>query len=74
MSINTTIAFCDEYIDIFLAKDLIPSRQHLDEDEQIELEEWELKDLQELIYSGKMTDGKTVAAIMTYAAKYGNLR
>ena len=25
----------------------------------------------ELIYEGKMTDGKTVAAIMTYAAKYG---
>ena len=72
LSLNTTIAFCDEYIDIFLARDLIPSRQHLDEDEQIELEEWDLKDLQELIYTGKMTDGKTVAAIMTYAAKYGN--
>ncbi len=72
LSINTTIAFCDEYIDIFLARDLIPSKQHLDEDEQIDIEEWDLKDLQELIYSGKMTDGKTVAAIMTYAAKYGN--
>ncbi len=72
LSINTTIAFCDEYIDIFLARDLIPSKQNLDEDEKIDIEEWELKDLQELIYSGKMTDGKTVAAIMTYAAKYGN--
>ncbi len=72
LSINTTIAFCDEYIDIFLARDLIPSKQNLDEDEKIDIEEWELKELQELIYSGKMTDGKTVAAIMTYAAKYGN--
>ena len=71
LSVNTTIAFCDEAIDIFLARNLIPSHQHLDEDEQISIEAWELKDLQELIYTGKMTDGKTVAAIMTYAAKYG---
>ena len=28
-------------------------------------------DAKQLIYEGKMTDGKTVAAIMTYAAKYG---
>lgn len=70
LSINTTIAFCDEAIDVFLARDLIPSRQKLDPDENIEVEEWELSDLLELIYSGRMTDGKTVASILTYAAKY----
>ena len=71
MSLNTTVAFCDEVIDIFVARDLIPSHQHLDEDEVIEVEAWELKDLLQLIYEGKMTDGKTVAAISTYAVKYG---
>ena len=71
MSLNTTLAFCDEAIDIFVARDLIPSHQHLDEDEVIEVEAWELKDLLQLIYEGKMTDGKTVAAISTYAVKYG---
>lgn len=70
LSINTTVAFCNEAIDIFLARDLIPSRQHLDPDEEIAVEEWELSDLLELIYSGKMTDGKTVASIMAYAMKY----
>ena len=35
MSMNTTVAFCDEAIDIFVARNLIPSRQHLDEDEII---------------------------------------
>lgn len=70
LTVNTTIAFCDEAIDIFVAKDLIPSHQHLDEDEVINVEAWDLEDLKQLIYSGKMTDGKTVAAIMTYAAKY----
>ena len=71
MSLNTTVAFCDEAIDIFVARDLSPSHQHLDEDEVIEVEAWELKDLLQLIYEGKMTDGKTVAAISTYAVKYG---
>ena len=71
MSLNTTVAFCDEAIDIFVARDLIPSHQHLDEDEVIEVEAWELKDLLQLIYEGKMTDGKTVAAISTHAVKYG---
>ncbi len=71
MSVNTTVAFCDEAIDIFVARDLIPSHQHLDEDEVIDVEAWELKDLLELIYSGKMTDAKTVAAISAYAVKFG---
>ncbi len=71
MSVNTTVAFCDEAIDIFVARNLIPSHQHLDEDEVIDVESWELKDLFELIYKGKMTDAKTVAAITAYAVKYG---
>ena len=71
MSVNTTVAFCDEAIDIFVARNLIPSKQHLDEDEVIDVEAWELKDLLDLIYSGKITDGKTVAAITAYAVKYG---
>lgn len=70
LSINTTIAFCDEHIDVFLAKDLVPSSQHLDPDEEILVEEWELNDLLGLIYSGKMTDGKTVASILAYACRH----
>ena len=69
--VNTTVAFCDEGIDVFVAKNLIPSHQHLDDDEEIEVEAWELSDLLELIYSGKMTDAKTVAALTAYAVKYG---
>ena len=72
MSMNTTVAFCDEFIDIYVARNLIPSHQHLDEDEVIFVEEWDIADLEELIYSGKMTDAKTVAAILAYARKYKN--
>lgn len=70
MSLNTTVAFCDEAIDIFVARNLIPSRQHLDEDEVINVEAWSVEDLEELIFSGKLTDGKTIAGITAYARKY----
>lgn len=70
MSVNTTVAFCNEAIDIFVARNLIPSEQHLDEDEVINVEAWSVEDLEALIYSGKLTDGKTVAAITAYARKY----
>lgn len=70
MSLTTTVAFCDEAIDIFVAHNLIPSHQNLDEDEVIKVEPCELADLEEMVYTGKITDGKTIAAIMAYARKY----
>ena len=70
LTLNTTIAFCDEKLDVYLATDLTKTQQHLDPEEEICVEEWDINDLKQLIYTGKMTDAKTVAAIMTYAAKY----
>lgn len=70
MSLNTTVAFCDEAIDIFVARNLIPSQQNLDEDEVIQVEAWSVEDLEEMIYTGKLTDGKTIAGITAYARKY----
>lgn len=68
--INTMVAFGDEEIDIFVAKDLKKGEQHLDDDESIDVEEWELKDLLDLIYSGELKDSKTVAGILAYNNKY----
>lgn len=70
LTVNTTVAFCNEKIDLYLATDLVKTTQHLDPDEEINVEEWDIEDLKELIYTGKMTDGKTIAGIMTYASKY----
>ncbi len=67
---HTTVAFCDEAIDIFVARNLIPSKQHLDEEESLDVEAWDVKELHELIYKGEITDGKTIAAIMAYSQKY----
>ena len=69
ITVHTTVAFCNEAIDIYLAKNLIPSVQHLDEAESIEVEAWDLEELCSMIYSGKLQDAKTVAAILAYKNK-----
>ena len=70
LTVNTTVAFCNEKVDVYLATGLSKTAQHLDPEEEINVEEWAIEDLKKLIYEGKMTDGKTIAGIMTYAAKY----
>lgn len=69
--IDTMVAFGDEEIDIFVARNLSKGEQHLDENERIDVEEWEMDDLVELIYKGELKDSKTVAAILAYKNKYG---
>ena len=59
-----------EKVEIFVAKDLIPSKQHLDEEESIELEEYTMEELKEKIFKGEIEDSKTVSALMAYAVKY----
>ena len=68
--IKTTVAFCNENIDIYVAKNLIPSKQNLDEDEFINVEAYSVDELCEMIYAGKIEDSKTVSAIMSYKNKY----
>ncbi|MCP1111208.1 NUDIX domain-containing protein [Ohessyouella blattaphilus] len=67
LTIKTTVAFCDENIEVYLASDLRQEGQQLDENEYVEVLEMTLAECKELIYSGKMQDSKTVAAIMAYA-------
>lgn len=70
LTIRTTVAFCNEKIDIYVADHLIPGNQHLDEDEYVQVKAYTVEELTEMIYSGKIQDSKTVAAIMAYKDKY----
>lgn len=69
VSIYTTVAFCNEKIDIYLAQDLRRGHQHLDEDEYLNVEAYDLEELKRMVYEGKIQDSKTICAIMTYAAR-----
>ena len=66
LSLATAVAFCNEIIEIYEAKDLTKTRQHLDEDEFIDVESYTPQEITEMIYSGKIQDSKTIAAVMSY--------
>ncbi len=70
LSIRTTVAFCDEKIDIYVATDLKRSHQHLDDDEFLDVETYSIEDLIKMIYDCRIQDGKTVSALLAYYNKY----
>lgn len=72
ITVRTTVAFCNEKIDIYLATGLVPGKQHLDEDEYVQVGAYTLEELTEKIFAGEIQDSKTVAAILAYKDKYVN--
>lgn len=66
ISLKTTVAFCDEFIDVYLARNLKPGKQHLDEGEFIDVEVCDIDELCERIYAGEIQDAKTVSALLAY--------
>ncbi len=66
LTVISAIAYCDEHVDVYVARDLVKSEQHLDDGEYVEVLEFELDDLCTMIREGKLMDSKTVAAIMAY--------
>lgn len=70
LSLRTTVAFCDEKIDVYVATDLKRTKQHLDEDEYLDVEAYDIEELIQMIYDCKIQDGKTVSAILAYNSKY----
>lgn len=70
LSIRTTVAFCNEKIDIYVATGLTPGKQHLDEDEYVDVKAFDLEELISMVLAGEIQDSKTVAAILAYKEKY----
>ena len=70
VSTNSWPAFTDELVEVFVARDLMVSKQKFDEEESIELEEYTLDELKDMIFKGEIRDSKTVVGILAYAVKY----
>lgn len=69
ITVATTVAFCNEVIEIYLATDLKETECHPDEDEFVELEQYTIEELKDMVFAQKIQDSKTVAAIMAYYGK-----
>ncbi len=59
-------AYDDEYIEIYLATGLTKTAQHLDPDEEVEVLRMDVNDLVDKILSCEISDGKTIAGVLTY--------
>ena len=70
ITLRTWVAFTNEKIDVYVATDLTPTKQHLDEDEFIDVKAYELEELKEMIFRGELQDTKSISAILAYDAKY----
>ena len=70
ITLRTWVAFTNEKIDVYVATDLTPTKQHLDEDEFIDVKAYELEELKEMIFRGELQDTKSISAILAYDVKY----
>lgn len=73
IDVNTAAAYTSEKIVVYYAENLIPSRQHLDENEFVNIERYTIAELERMIYSGEITDAKTIAGILAYKNLKGTL-
>ena len=62
-AIVTIPSFCDERIDLYLARELAPATGTPDEDEVIRVEKISFDDAMRMVRSGEIIDAKTIAAL-----------
>jgi ADP-ribose pyrophosphatase len=72
----TTPGICNESIHLFIARDLIPSTQRLEEGGHITLEAYTLEECLKKIATEEINDGKTILGILWYQmrSEIGNLK
>ncbi|MDD7266981.1 MAG: NUDIX hydrolase [Lachnospiraceae bacterium] len=68
ITLYTTVAFCGERIDVFVARGLTKTEKNWDEDENLELQAFTLDELTDMVLTGRIVDGKTIAGLMAYRA------
>lgn len=62
-----SVAIFTEVIHMYMATGLTQGECHLDEDEFLEVEYYQLDKLVEMVMAGEITDGKTIAAVLKAA-------
>lgn len=63
-SMYSAVGFSDEKLHLYMATDLIPGKQNLDEDEYIQIERYPLKEAVKMIFTGEIKDSKTIVGLL----------
>ncbi len=64
--------FCEEKMWVYLATELSPGQQRLEEDEILEVVRLPIDEALEMITSGEIQDAKTIIALMLAAPRFGS--
>lgn len=63
-TVYPTVAYCSEIIHLFAAKGLKSTKQHLDEDEFLDVEKIPISEAERMVMDGEISDSKTVALVL----------
>ena len=63
-----SVGFSDEILYLYIATGLIAGETDFDENEALDIELWDISELEKMVYQGEITDAKTIIAIL-FAAK-----
>lgn len=63
-SFYSSIGYSTEVIYLYFATDLTPGETNFDDNESLDILEYDLKELKKMIFSGEIEDAKTIAAIL----------
>lgn len=66
ITVKTAVAFSNENIEIYVATGLKKGEQELDPEEYIDVYAFTLDEINEMVFSGKIQDAKTVSGLMAY--------
>ena len=69
-SFYTSPGICNEIIHFFVARDLSPVSQKLQEGEHITVEAYTLEECRRMIVTGEIADGKTILGILWHEAAF----
>ena len=65
MQFYPSVGYSEEILYLYLCTDLTPGETNFDENEAIDIEEYEISRLHKMVMDGDVQDAKTIIAIMT---------
>lgn len=69
--INTSVAYAEEVIHLYAAVGLIAGETEFDEDEMLDIIEYDFDEIYQMAASGKLVDVKTIAAVFMAKEQLG---
>ncbi len=70
-SFYSSIGYSEEVIHLYYATDLSPGETDFDDNEALDVVEYDISVLKQMVIKGEIEDGKTIAAILIAAVKEG---